>query len=277
MTSEPAADQPSPLPWDTLEPETQHAIVDIAEALDDDAPAERLKGKKRGFLKTAAALLTGGVIGGGARQAFIDSAAAADSSSGSVGIAGGAVDVYLDELRDPGGDVVGDFDDTGAVDWQGRGFTNLGAVSAEEVARPVGGEVAYTDAAGQSIAHSTWDPVAFDTVRLDQRGEWDDANNEFVLANDGVYLAEAQVYWDSISTAGTFRVKLFKNGASFGAVQDELELAAGESGTCGPSVALFDAVAGDTIQVGAWHDGDSTGETIMGHASANGFRLIRLG
>lgn len=59
--------------------------------------------------------------------------AAADTSQGAIGESGGSQDVYLDEIRDPGGDVVADVDDTGDIDWQSRGFDNLSSVSTDEI------------------------------------------------------------------------------------------------------------------------------------------------
>lgn len=80
---------------------------------------------RRQFLTSAAAALTG-------------RAAAADDSVGQLGAANSSVDVVVDQLKDPGGDLLADVDDTGAVDWQGRGFTNLGSVDTDDL--DVGGQ-----------------------------------------------------------------------------------------------------------------------------------------
>jgi len=57
---------------------------------------------------------------------------AADTSVGYFGEPGSPVDVYIDQLRDEGDDVVADIDDTGAVDWQSRGLTNVGSLDTDD-------------------------------------------------------------------------------------------------------------------------------------------------
>jgi len=71
--------------------------------------AHRLE--RRGVLQAG----TGAAAGGIAGYLATGRASAADTSSGNVGSAGNSADVFLDQLRDPGGDEVLDVDDTGTI------------------------------------------------------------------------------------------------------------------------------------------------------------------
>lgn len=79
-----------------------------------------------------AALQSAGVLGASALAAGVGFGVgrtrAADENSGDVGAPGSSQDIWLDQIYDDGGDLVADLDDTGDIDWHGRGFDNVGSV-----------------------------------------------------------------------------------------------------------------------------------------------------
>lgn len=84
--------------------------------------------------QTRRTVLQGGLMAGLGAGAFglgkmSTPAKAASTSDRQVGVPSEEVDILIDEIRDPGGDVVADIDDTGDIDWQGRGFDNLSSVT----------------------------------------------------------------------------------------------------------------------------------------------------
>jgi hypothetical protein len=88
-----------------LTPQETRALKEIAQARIAEWPTRR----KVVASAAGGALATAGVIGAAG------SASAADTSVGAAGANGSPVDVFADEVRDEGGDVFYDLDDTGAV------------------------------------------------------------------------------------------------------------------------------------------------------------------
>ncbi|WP_225334244.1 twin-arginine translocation signal domain-containing protein [Halomicrobium urmianum] len=87
-----------------------------------ESMVKRMMPNRRDVLKAGGAAAGAGLLGFGA-----GTASGSDTSSRRAGAPGDEVDVYLDELKDPSGDVVADVDDTGAVEF-------LRPVSVEEMA-----------------------------------------------------------------------------------------------------------------------------------------------
>lgn len=73
---------------------------------------------RRDALKMGGGLLGLGLLGGGGLAASSGRAKAVDTSAGQLGTTGSSLDLYIDELKDPGGDNLVDVDDTGILDWQ---------------------------------------------------------------------------------------------------------------------------------------------------------------
>ena len=116
--------------YDDLDEEEQIALVQLAKKLGHSDPLQRAKDaatSRRGLLGT----LTGAAAAGSVAYSA-GKAEAADTSVGQIGAAGSEVDLVVDQIKDPGGDVLADVDDTGDVDWQGRGFDNVGSVETDD-------------------------------------------------------------------------------------------------------------------------------------------------
>jgi hypothetical protein len=116
--------------------------TDDAESDDGLTPAQRAEVKKlvaneteetettrRDALKMGGGLLGLGLLGSGGLAASSGRAKAVDTSAGQLGTAGSSLDLYIDELKDPGGDNLVDVDDTGSLDWQ-RAFDVPGLTTA---------------------------------------------------------------------------------------------------------------------------------------------------
>lgn len=106
-----------------LDPADVRAAADLqrqlAAAEIDLADLPRVAGTtRRDLLKAAGLAGAAGLTGAGGVTVATQEARAADTSAGNIGTAGGPLDVYIDELKDPGGDVVVDVDDTGTLAWQ---------------------------------------------------------------------------------------------------------------------------------------------------------------
>jgi hypothetical protein len=134
-----------------LEPEEWAALSKVAA---QKAGPKALSAYRREILSV--------LVGGGAAGAMLASATgeaeAADTSVGASGAPSETIDVYADEIRDSGGDVVIDIDDTGALDFQSRALENVDGVN--------GGGV-ITDGDGTErdiyvIANGASDPASAD-------------------------------------------------------------------------------------------------------------------
>jgi len=119
---------------------TQNDDTDVPEDLTKEQIWNRLKRLEETVYPSRREVVAGGLsaaLAGGAAYSLTGRGSAADTSSDQAGAAGKSIDVYLDQLRDPGGDVVADVDDTGAIDWMNRGHTNLGPLANGGSAIPV--------------------------------------------------------------------------------------------------------------------------------------------
>jgi hypothetical protein len=92
--------------------------------IDDSMPeGQGAQAHRRDVLKTLGLLGTGAAAGALGGTAATQQASAADTSVGQLGTAGNPLDITLDEIKDDGGDVVADIDDTGDVDFK-RGIAS---------------------------------------------------------------------------------------------------------------------------------------------------------
>jgi len=102
--------------------ELQEQLIDraIAEMDVDESMPEgaAVKQSRRETLKQIGAVAGGGLLGALGTTAATREAQAADTSVGQLGSSGSPVDVALDQIKDDGGDVVADIDDTGDVDFK---------------------------------------------------------------------------------------------------------------------------------------------------------------
>lgn len=106
-----------------LDPADLRAAADLQRQLEaaeiDLTDLSRVVGTtRRDLLKAAGIAGVAGLASAGGVTVATQEARAADTSAGNVGVAGGPLDVYIDELKDPGGDVVVDVDDIGTLAWQ---------------------------------------------------------------------------------------------------------------------------------------------------------------
>lgn len=103
--------------------------------LDDSMPeAKGAQAHRRDVLKTLGLLGTGAAAGALGGTAATREARAADTSVGQVGTSGNPVDIALDQIKDDGGDVVADIDDTGDVDFK-RGIASPAVTTGQEAHR----------------------------------------------------------------------------------------------------------------------------------------------
>lgn len=118
-----------------LEEKNQQLAAQLARYL-PDGPS------RRDVLKYGATAFAAAGLGSAATGAALG----ADTSVGNVGTTGSPVDVYIDEIRDHGGDVVVDIDDTGALSWNRA--NNFLTVNGAEYASQHSSAQAAIDAAG---------------------------------------------------------------------------------------------------------------------------------
>jgi len=200
----------------------------------------RLKRLEEHVYPSRRELLAGGasaLLAGGAVKSMSGRSRAADTSAGQAGAAGQEIDVFIDELRDPGGDVVADVDDTGAVNWQGRSFENVGSIGTDEarISGPVylgdstrdGSEEFINESIGWKTligVDSQGNQGAVLTLRIDYNGL--DASGTDVINVDtsqGITTGTNSSEWgstgDVISVASDVRFKVDDNNAEILFVQ----------------------------------------------------------
>jgi hypothetical protein len=106
-----------------LNDEQFHEVVSLMETIGKDDAADALRSTRRDLLKTGATAAAGLGLGAAGVAGTTGRASAADTSVGQIGTSGSPVDITLDEIKDDGGDVVADIDDTGDVDFK-RGIAS---------------------------------------------------------------------------------------------------------------------------------------------------------
>jgi uncharacterized spore protein YtfJ len=106
-------------PRDWSDEEIEALLERLEEHVDTDTElGQAVKSRRRDVLKAIGALGAGGVAGAAGMEAASQQAQAADTSVGQIGSSGSPVDVAIDEIKDDGGDLVADIDDTGDVDFK---------------------------------------------------------------------------------------------------------------------------------------------------------------
>jgi len=118
-------------PTDLSDDQLDQLAQQLAGRLPTGTHGDRIVLSRRQALAVASGTVSlGALLGLGSDSALAQ--ASADTSVGAVGAAGDDVDVYLDQLRDPGGDEVLNVDDTGAINAQPREWV-FGSVSTERI------------------------------------------------------------------------------------------------------------------------------------------------
>lgn len=140
-------------------------------------------------------------------------AASKDTSGGTVGdstTSGGELDLITDQLRDPGGDVFLNVDDSSGINAQHGRTWHFGSLEADEldVTNEVLIEVQMDN--NQSLSSNTWETVDFDTENDDVTNDYDLANNQFSPPEDGYYAVTMSVTFGVVSDTDVTEVR-FRN------------------------------------------------------------------
>lgn len=207
---------------------------------------------------------------------------------------GGGGGAFVDEDGDGDAEL-----QTQGADFQGKPAKNIGALSTDEASigqlgsqldansnnitniatadisnlllSNVGG-VAYLSTV-QSVPASTTTQVDLDTTEFDHESEFDSANNEFVIADDGTYLVQATAKFNTPPDQTLVIATLKQNGTAFG--QSGAGTSGGYDHTLNPS-GFIQANSGDTIKLDVYHDAGSSMELKSGRKNTN-ISLIQFG
>lgn len=122
----------------------------------------------------------------------------------------------------------------------------------------------------QSIPNSSYTPLTFDTVSIDNWGGWSAGDpTKYTVKVAGKYKVSAMVYFAANATGGRFLRLLYNTAAVFGSIGEDGNPSASNSQTVISPPVIIQASVGDFFQAAAFQASGGALATIAGSANTS--------